>query len=114
MGLLAPLIEFLDVGFFRLLWALFVQYLVATNFLQPEQQQMWVDGAGHIISVAGTVIFLAIWQYKAHHKSTVKVTTKTGTQTIEETIENPTKIEDTVNQQSGDSIEDILEKYKKI
>lgn len=71
--------EFFDVGFLRLLWALFVQYLVATGFLLPEQQSQWEQGWGHIISVAGTVIFIAIWQWHAHKKDVTKVIEKTET-----------------------------------
>lgn len=64
------LVEFFDVGFFRLLWVLFVDYLVATGFLVPDQRQQWVEGWGHLIGVAGAVVFMAIWQYHSHKKNT--------------------------------------------
>lgn len=71
--MLPTLIEFFDVGFLRLLWALFVEYLVATGFLNADQHDQWINGVGHIISVAGTVVFLAIWQWHSHKKSVTKV-----------------------------------------
>jgi hypothetical protein len=75
------LIEFFDAGFLRLLWALFVEYLVASGFLTSEQHDQWIDGLGHIIGIAGTVVFLAIWQWHSHKKSLQIQTTEQMTVT---------------------------------
>ncbi len=77
------LIGFFDAGLLRLIFTLLVDYLITAGFLLPEQRQQWVDGWGHVIGIAGGVIFMAIWQYHSHKKDLLKqpvTITKTSTE----------------------------------
>lgn len=108
--MIAPLLELLDAGLVRLFVSLFVDYLISTGFLLPQQRQQWVEGWAQIVGGAGALVFIAIWQYHSHKKETLKVITQLPNQTTETTIENPTKIEDTTDAKVlHDS---VLEKYK--
>jgi len=75
-----PLIEFFDAAFLRLVWALLVDYLIASGFLFPEQRQVWVEGYVHILNAIGSIIFIAIWLHHANKKETVKNLQTTTTQ----------------------------------
>jgi hypothetical protein len=68
-----PAVEFIDVAFFRLIFNLLVDYLVATGYLLPEQRDQWVQGWAQLIGVAGAVVFMGIWQYHSHKKDATKV-----------------------------------------
>ena len=78
MAPLGSVFGFFDVALVRYLFALAVDYLIATGFLMPEQRETWVNGGAHLLGVLGFVVFTAIWQYKSHHKpKEVDVTLKT-------------------------------------
>jgi hypothetical protein len=53
ISILFTLLELVDAQFLRLLWVLFIDYLIATGYLLPEQRTVWVDGFVHIIGAAG-------------------------------------------------------------
>jgi len=76
------ILEFFDVAFFRLFWALLIDYLIASGYLLPEQRQQWVEGYSHIIGVMGAVIFIAIWQYHSHKKDLATGTTTVSTPSL--------------------------------
>lgn len=83
--------EFIDAAFLRLVWALLVDYLVASGFLFPEQRQVWVEGYVHILNAIGSIVFIAIWLHHANKKEKLKNTsTITATQTIETTPKDST------------------------
>lgn len=61
-------IEIFDTQFLRLVWALFVDYLISSGYLLPQQRQLWVDGYVNIVGAIGAIIFLGIWLHHANKK----------------------------------------------
>jgi hypothetical protein len=58
--------EFFDAAFFRLVWVLFIDFLITTGYLEPSQRQPWVDGYVYIIGAFFAMVFSGIWM---HHKN---------------------------------------------
>ena len=85
-------VDFLDTAFLRLLWSLFVDYLVSSGFLMPGQRQIWVDGYAHILGVAGAILFTGIWLHHSNKKDQIKATVSDTIDSIDAIAKDPMRV----------------------
>jgi hypothetical protein len=68
LSILLTLAEFIDSAFLRMLWVLFIDYLISAGYLLPEQRTLWEQSYINIIGVAGAMIFMGLWMHHSNKK----------------------------------------------